>query len=143
MARNSSQNILDQDVPDIGVEPLKPVKYESVKKKVVAFVKDNAKMVADWILNVVPEAVKRKLPMKLLQLISFCKSTKYKPVEYKPVELSYWQINIPNSDENIVEEKVKLARNRHSEEEYSKHLKTYYYNKITKLRHRYLSIPTY
>jgi len=74
-------NILDEDVPDIGVNPIQPTKYEAVKNKVVSFVTKNANRVAEWILNVAPKSLTKMLPLKLLSLILFSKCEKYKPVQ--------------------------------------------------------------
>ena len=43
---------------------------------------------------------------------------------------SYWQINIPQSDENVIDEKIKEAKMNYGEKGFSKYLKIFYYNKV-------------
>ena len=91
MARND-RSILDRDVPDIGVQPLKPTKYENAKNNVVNFVKSNTRKVADWILNLKPKTIKSLLPLKILGMILWSKIHSNQP--------SYWQINMSNNDKD-------------------------------------------
>jgi hypothetical protein len=121
-------SLLDSDIPNIGVEPLKPTQYKGLKERVYSFVKKNANKVADWILNYALPNIKRILPPKIAELIKLSKSVVY----WKSIPV-YWQINLPYSDEHLLTEKVKSARLKHGEESHSKYLKTYYYNNIRSL----------
>ena len=121
-------NLLDGDIPNISVVPLKPTKYQEIQNKIVTFVTRNANTVADWILNLKPKNIKRILPTKIAELIELSKR-----VVYRKGIPTYWQINVPNSDEDLITGKVDAARTKHGEENHSKYLKTYYYNNIRSL----------
>ena len=124
----SVRHLLDEDIPDINVVPLKPTIYQRIKRKVITFVKRNTNKVTDWILSLKPTNIKRILPAKIAYLIEFSKSVVYK----KDIPI-YWQINVPYSDDKLITEKVEAARTKHGEENSSKYLKTYYYNNIQSL----------
>lgn len=126
MATNLNLSLLDEDIPDIGKEPLKPTKYEYIKKTVTNFVKDNANKVADWIINLKLPAIIKVLPLKILDMILWTKYITYK----NHLQPSYWQINIPQSDEKVIDEKIKEAKMKYGEKGFSKYLKTFYYNKV-------------
>ena len=64
-------NIMDEAVPKIGVKPLAPRKYLN------EFIKRNFNAVADWILNLTPEIVKKILPTKIQNLIDLSKKSTY------------------------------------------------------------------
>src|SRR5580692_2533920 len=81
-------SLLNEDIPDINVIPLKPTKYQEIKNKIVTFVKRNTNKLADWILNLKPENIKRILPTKIVELIELSNSY------WKRIPI-YWQINIP------------------------------------------------
>src|SRR5208282_1615476 len=86
-----TQNILDADIPDIGVEPVKPTKFQKLKNKVADKAgkmanwlgeiaknrKKNANEVADWILTQKDKVIKKILPTKILDLIELSKNTNY------------------------------------------------------------------
>ena len=119
MTRNHNQSILDEDVPNIGVGPLKPTLTGYIKK----YAKKNCRL----ILNLKPKTLLRSLPLKILDMILYSKSVTYK----NPIQPSYWQINIPTTDENEIEETIKQEREKHKEEEkYCKYIKQYCYNNI-------------
>ena len=67
-------NILDAPIPDIGVVPIKPTKFQQIKSKVV----DNANEIADWVNTQTDKVVKKILPKKIQDLIELSKNTKYK-----------------------------------------------------------------
>src|SRR5580698_9850168 len=72
-----TNSLLDEDIPDINVIPLKPTKYQEIKNKIVTFVKRNTNKLADWILNLKPENIKKILPEKIAKLIELSKSVVY------------------------------------------------------------------
>lgn len=71
--------ILDAPLTDIHVKCMKPTKIKKIIKPVDT-IENDAKAIADWILNT--EVVKRVLPDKIQKLINKVKNTKYskKPV---------------------------------------------------------------
>ena len=73
MATNLDRSLLDEDIPVIGKESLKPTKYESIKQTVTNFVKDNARKIADWIINLKPAAIIKLLSLKILDMINVIK----------------------------------------------------------------------
>ena len=81
-AGKKAVSLLDVDVPDIGVVPLTPTKYQAVldraKQTLGKFVKKNAYDIADWILNLTPNVVKRVLPQKIVDLIELSKRVDYR-----------------------------------------------------------------
>src|SRR5271169_467143 len=137
-------SILDTDIPDIGVEPLKPTPLCKFKNKIVKnsssiadwlwkFTenrKKNANEIADWILTQTDKVAKKVLPTKIKELIELSKRT-----TYKGSKKMYWKINEPSNDDNegLILDKLKKERLSHEEEHYSKYLKMYYYNHITSL----------
>ncbi|HLX53642.1 MAG TPA: hypothetical protein VKR58_06860, partial [Aquella sp.] len=136
-------SILDTDVPDIGVEPIKPSKFQQFKNKVVNKAgkianwlgkiaenrKKNAYEIADWIDKQTDKVIK-KLPPKIAELIKLSKS-----MIYNNSNIKYWKINIPSDPigEILSLKKVEEARLKYPKEHYSKYLKMYYYNHITSL----------
>ena len=85
-------SILDTDIPDIGVEPLKPTPLCKFKNKIVKnsssiadwlwkFAenrKKNANEIADWILTQTDKVAKKVLPTKIQELIELSRRTLYK-----------------------------------------------------------------
>ena len=85
-------SILDTDIPDIGVEPLKPTKFQAFKSEVVKNAgkmaswlwkliqnrSKNANNIADWILNQKDKIINKVLPPKLVELIELSKNIIYK-----------------------------------------------------------------
>jgi len=129
----NKQSILDEDVPNIGVEPLKAT--------LTGFIKKYAKQIAEWILNLPPKVVRKGLPLKIADLIELSKYVTYKPVKLngatdKAVKNGeFWRINDYDSyaDYDQVKQKIIEARAEHAEEKESKYLKMYFYNDIDSL----------
>ena len=137
-------SILDTDIPDIEVVPLKPTPLCKFKNKIVKnsssiadwlwkFTenkKKNANEIADWILTQTDKVAKKVLPTKIQELIELSKRT-----TYKGSKKMYWKINEPSNDddEGLIIDKLEKERLTHEEEHYSKYLKMYYYNHITSL----------
>src|SRR5271165_6400511 len=96
-------SILDLPIPDIGVEPLKPTKFQQFKNKVVGNAgkmvnwlgeivknrKKNANDATDWILAQKDKVVKRILPEKIQDLIELSKNTEYKYRNNKTIKKQY------------------------------------------------------
>ena len=136
-------SLLDEDIPDIGVEPLKPTAYQAFKSKIVKnsskmadwlwkLVKNrskNANDIAEWILKQKDKIISKVLPPKVVDLIELSKKTKYN------YEGRYWKINLLSNpeDEDCVIQKVEADRLKYGKENDSKHLKMYYYNDIKSL----------
>src|SRR2546425_311871 len=108
-------NIMDNDVPYIPVQPLKPTKYRLIKEKVSKIIRKNSNKIADWILNQKPELTRKVLPPKIVELIELSKKTVY-------LKRSYWLINQPHADEAIIKRKIKESRFKQGKEKYSKYL---------------------
>src|SRR5271157_145028 len=137
-------SILDTDIPDIEVVPLKPTPLCKFKNKIVKnsssiadwlwkFTenkKKNANEIADWILTQTDKVAKKVLPTKIQELIELSQRT-----PYNGSKKMYWKINEPsnNDNEGLILDKLKKERLTHEEEHYSKYLKMYYYNHITSL----------
>lgn len=126
MARHE---ILDEDVPKIDVKPLAPRKYPTIENQVATFVKKNANKVAYWILNVIPQIVRKVLPEKIVKLIELSKSVTYKSVPHD----EFWKLNIPYSDNDLIAHKIQEARLKYGDKNNSKQLKMYFYNNIRSL----------
>jgi hypothetical protein len=86
-------NIMDDPIPDIKVETLKPsTTFQNFKNKIVKNAstfadwllklaenrKKNANELADWIINETVTLMKKVLPTKIQDLINLSKNTKYK-----------------------------------------------------------------
>ena len=81
-------SLLDTDVPDIGVEPLKPTPFQTFRRAVVKNAgnmadwvwksvqnrKKNAYDIADWILSQKDEIINKVLPPKIAELIELSKN---------------------------------------------------------------------
>src|SRR5271155_3625576 len=137
-------NIMDDPMPDIKVETLKPsITFQNFKNKIIKnsssiadwlwqFIenrKKNASEIADWILTQTDKVIKKVLPTKIQELIELSKRTPYNSNKI------YWQINIPSNPryENLILEKVEEARSAYEKEYFNKHFKMYYYNHIISL----------
>src|SRR5271165_1109225 len=136
-------SILDTDIPDIRVEPLKPTPFQQLKNKVVDKArkmtnrlrkivenqKKNANEVVDCILAQKDKIVKRILPVKIQELIELSKRTPYNSKNM------YWKINMPSNPqyESLIIEKLEKVRLKYEKEYFSKYLKMYYYNDVTSL----------
>ena len=84
-------SLLDSDIPDIGVEPLKPTKFQTFKSTIVKnagkmagwlwkLVQNRSKNdnnIADWILNKKDIIINKVLPPKVVELIEFSKKAEY------------------------------------------------------------------
>src|SRR5271156_1668008 len=133
--------LLDADVPDIGVEPLKPTPFQEFKNKVVANAgkmanwlwkifenkKKNANKLADWIINLRDEIVNKVLPPKVAALIGLSRNFKYNH------NGQFWKINLPSNpdiDEALLRKEVEANRNKYGKEYNNKFLKMYYFNNI-------------
>ena len=87
-----NESFFDRDIPDIGVEPLKPTAYKSFKSEIVKnsgkmarwlwkLIQNrskNANQIADWILNMKDKIVNKILPSKVVELVELSKNTIYK-----------------------------------------------------------------
>ena len=136
-------SILDTDIPDIRVEPLKPTPFQQLKNKVVDKArkmtnrlrkivenqKKNANEVVDCILAQKDKIVKRILPVKIQELIELSKRTPYNSKNM------YWKINMPSNPqyESLIIEKLEKVRLKYEKEYFNKYLKMYYYNDVTSL----------
>ena len=120
-------HIMDDDIPDIGVEPIKPSPAKGIVKKVASFVRKKANDVADWILSLTLKAVKKVLPLKILDLIEWSKVIPYEH------SITYWKLNIPYSSEVEIARKITNCREQYGNENTNKYIKMYYYNNIHSL----------
>ena len=64
------QNILDTPISNIGVEPLKPTRFQQVKNKVKEFAQNRKKNLNE-ILTQTDKVVKKVLPTKIQELINY------------------------------------------------------------------------
>ena len=136
-------SLLDTDIPNIGVEPLKPTTFRAIRNKIVKnagkmadwlwkLVQNrgkNANDIADWILNQKDKIVNKILPPKVAELIELCKNSIYICVGL------YWKLNLLSNpgDEGLVRQKIEADRLKYGKEYDSKYLKMYYYNDIKSL----------
>src|SRR5271156_3269073 len=131
--QTGGNSLLDTDVPDIGVEPLKPTAFQAIRSKIVKnagrmadwlwkLVQNrgkNANDIADWILNQKDKIINQILPPKIMELIDFSKKTRYTLNEGE-----YWKINMPSiGNSNIAIKKVGEKRQKYEKECESKYLK--------------------
>ena len=125
---DSHFSILDEDVPDIGIQPLKPTPFKLLKNRVSKVISKNANKIADWILN--KKIIKKCLPPKIQELIDLSKKTIYN------YEGQFWKINLlsnPDKFEGLLRQKVEENRKKYGKEYDSKYLKMHYYNDIRSL----------
>jgi hypothetical protein len=149
--RNPMNNILDQVVPDIQVEPLKPTggsissntsrqKFKNTIVNNASSIADwlwkfaenrkkNVNEIADWILTQTDKVIKKVLPPKVEELIELSKRTLY---NFNKI---YWKINNPSNPryESLILDKVEEAQHAYEKEYFNKYLKMHYYNHITSL----------
>src|SRR5271165_1453911 len=143
-------SLLDTAIPDIGVEPLKPTRFQQFKNKVVDKTrkmtnrlrkivenqKKNANEITDYLFESISKVIKKVLPSKIQELIELSKRTPYNS------NTIYWKINMPSNPqyESLIVEKVEEARLAYKKEYFNKYLKMYYYTHITSLDdvHKYL-----
>src|SRR5271157_757944 len=89
------KHLLDAKVPENLHMPIGPIPYQTFKEKIIKNIDKitehlwKNKEVADWILNVTPEAPKAS-PPKIKELIELSEKTVYRITNEK-----YWIINIP------------------------------------------------
>ncbi|HLX52535.1 MAG TPA: hypothetical protein VKR58_01245, partial [Aquella sp.] len=109
--------ILDEKVPAIGVEPMKPTPYQRLKNTIIKKsgkiaewllniathrIKDNTK-IADWILNHT-NFNKKEASLKIRELIELSEKTVYN-------NSTYWILNMPHSEcEDCIQDLLKKER---------------------------------
>jgi len=119
----SNVSLLDTDIPDIGVEPLKPAKFQAFKSDIVKNAgkmagwlwkflhnrKKNANEIADWIENQKDKIINKVLPPKLAELIELSKNTIYyitKSVKAFKNNIVEYEMKISNKKDPLIEIKL-------------------------------------